>query len=290
MKIFYDVDTQHDFMDKDGALYVPGAELIKPELNLITNFARKIIVPVLGSVDLHFGTEEYKHREGELARWGGPFPDHCMDGTFGQMKIFETMIGPVPGSRQYSYCGGDRFLAHLLTKNQSVEDVLAENNICAALSYGMYQDGESIENKIGRFKELVRAGNKELLERVNRTIDLRKTGIDKSNIQMICDELKKGPWRGHFIEKQSYDVFTNPNTEELLKIADVKEAVVYGVATDYCVKAAVLGMQKRGIQCYVVEDAISGVTPETTKSALEEMVKAGAKFVKTSDVLEGKVI
>jgi len=32
--------------------------------------------------------------------------------------------------------------------------------------------------------------------------------------------------------------------------------VVYGVATDFCVKAAVLGMQKRGVQCYVVEDAI----------------------------------
>ena len=40
----------------------------------------------------------------------------------------------------------------------------------------------------------------------------------------------------------------------------------------------------------LVEDAISGVTLETTKSALEEMLEAGAKFVKTSDVLEGKVI
>ena len=75
-----------------------------------------------------------------------------------------------------------------------------------------------------------------------------------------------------------------------LSLYEVQEAVVYGVATDYCIKAAVVGLQKRGVQCYVVEDAISGVAPDTTKSALEEMVRAGARFVKTSDVLEGRVI
>jgi nicotinamidase/pyrazinamidase len=85
--------------------------------------------------------------------------------------------------------------------------------------------------------------------------------------------------------KTSYDVFTNLATELVLKTYDVKEAVVYGVATDYCVKAAVLGMQKRGIQCYVVEDAIAGVSPDTTSQAIYEMKEAGAVFIKTEDVL-----
>ena len=67
------------------------------------------------------------------------------------------------------------------------------------------------------------------------------------------------------------------------------KAVVYGVATDYCVKAAVIGMQQRGIQCYVVEDAIAGVSPDSTKEAIWKMLEAGAKFVKTEDVLSGKV-
>jgi len=75
---------------------------------------------------------------------------------------------------------------------------------------------------------------------------------------------------------------------KFLEIAKVGEAVVYGVATDFCVKAAVLGMQKRGVQCYVVEDAIKGVFPETTQKALEEMILAGAKFVTTKDILEEK--
>lgn len=222
MKVFYDVDTQNDFMNKDGALYVPGAEDIKQNLEKLTRYAREKKMPALGSVDIHFGIEEYKDREGELQRWGGPFPDHCMDGTKGAEKILETNLTGI----------------HIPAK-----------------PYG--------EN----FEQFAPAeyDAEELLAMVN----------GKDSV---------------IFEKQHYDVFTNPKTEALLTAADVKEAVVYGVATDYCVKAAVLGMQKRGIQCYVVEDAISGVAPETTKSALEEMVKAGAKFVKTSDVLEGKVI
>jgi nicotinamidase/pyrazinamidase len=190
MKIFYDVDTQNDFMNKDGALYVPNAELIKPNLKLLTDFARKNKILIIGSLDKHFGIEEYREREGELARWGGPFPDHCMAGTFGQKKIQET--------------------------NQESS-------------------------------------------------------------------------QGFFFEKQSYDVFTNPLISKFLKESKIAEAVVYGVATDYCVKAAVLGMQQRGIQCYVIEDAIKGVFPESTKSALEEMIKAGAKFVTTKQVIERKI-
>jgi nicotinamidase/pyrazinamidase len=86
-------------------------------------------------------------------------------------------------------------------------------------------------------------------------------------------------------EKQTYDVFTNSQIRGALQDYKVTEAVVYGVATDYCVMAAVKGMQKLGIQCYVVEDAIAGITPETTKQAIYEMKEAGAKFVKTEDII-----
>jgi len=232
MKIFYDVDTQNDFMNKDGALYVPDAELIKPNLKLITRCAFRNRTPVIGSVDRHFGTEEYKEREGELARWGGPFPDHCMDGTFGQKKIDETQIKRsdmmgIPPTEDAVY------IPHRL------------------------------DNKVNA-PELVRAAYENVL-------------------------LELFEKKGVYFEKQSYDVFTNPSFEVFLDMAGVKEAVVYGVATDYCVKAAVLGMQERGIQCYVVEDAIKGVAPDTTKSALEEMVKAEAELITTKNILEGKI-
>jgi len=86
------------------------------------------------------------------------------------------------------------------------------------------------------------------------------------------------------IQKQSYDVFTNPATEKFLEALETKTAIVYGVATDYCVKAAVLGMQQRGIQCVVLEDAIAGITPNGSTAAITEMKAAGALFKTSNDL------
>ncbi|MFA6089431.1 MAG: isochorismatase family cysteine hydrolase [Candidatus Woesearchaeota archaeon] len=87
-------------------------------------------------------------------------------------------------------------------------------------------------------------------------------------------------------EKQHYDVFTNPAAEKVLELMGVKKAVVYGVATDYCVKAAVIGMQQRGIVTYVVEDAIEGITKDGIKLAKQEMAANGARFVKLNQLEE----
>ena len=235
--IFYNVDTQHDFMNKDGALYVSDAELIKPNLVKLTEFARKNNILIVGSVDRHFGTKEYKGREGELARWGGPFPDHCMDNTTGQLKIDETARPVFPSERIHS------------------------NLYSYSYFHPHYLDERVDEESLKKI-----------------TSDVRQLEGVKSGFEEICV--------GLFFEKQSCDVFTNPAIERFLDIAEVKEAVVYGVATDYCVKAAVLGMQKRGIQTLVVEDAIKGIAPETIEKAIKEMKQAGAKFITIKQVLE----
>ena len=225
MRIFYDVDTQNDFMNANGALYVPEAEVIKPQLGRLTLYAIMKNIKVVGSVDKHFGTPEYKTREGELSRYGGPFPDHCMDGTHGQEKIDQTLFW----SNKRQEGASKLYISHAL-------------------------DGTLDERFVAQFGALI-----------------------------------KNFTEGLYFEKQSYDVFTNPNITEFLKRAGIREAIVYGVATDYCVKAAVLGMQKLGVQCYVVEDAIKGITPESSRAALEEMAAAGAKFTTTQNVLEGKI-
>jgi nicotinamidase/pyrazinamidase len=90
--VFVDVDTQRDFLNPDGALYVPGSEEIKPNLKKLTQFARDNDIQVYKTMDTH--TEESK----ELERNGGVYPDHCIVDTVGQKSIVETI--PKNGKKQ----------------------------------------------------------------------------------------------------------------------------------------------------------------------------------------------
>lgn len=82
--IFYDIDTQRDFLHPGGALYVEGANAIIPALAEMTNIARHNHIRIVCSVDRHFAEDP------ELSHNGGQYNDHCMDGTTGQKKIPET--------------------------------------------------------------------------------------------------------------------------------------------------------------------------------------------------------
>jgi nicotinamidase/pyrazinamidase len=87
--IFWDVDTQHDFMDPDGKLYVKGAELIKPKLEALTNYAHAHGIPIVASSDDH----ELEHAEiSATPDYRETFPPHCMRGTHGAEKIPETTL------------------------------------------------------------------------------------------------------------------------------------------------------------------------------------------------------
>jgi nicotinamidase/pyrazinamidase len=82
--LFYDVDTQRDFIFPGGKLYVPGAERILPRLEDLTRGAQQKGLTIAGSVDRHFPTDV------ELQTNGGAYPEHCMDGTDGQRKVAAT--------------------------------------------------------------------------------------------------------------------------------------------------------------------------------------------------------
>ncbi len=53
MRVFWDVDTQGDFMHPDGALYVPGAEEIIPNLGRLTRHAHARGIRIVASADDH---------------------------------------------------------------------------------------------------------------------------------------------------------------------------------------------------------------------------------------------
>lgn len=87
--IFWDVDTQHDFMRSDGLLYVPDSEAIIPALAALTGFAHRENIPIVASADDH----DPAHRElSEAPDFLDTFPPHCMRGTPGQAKIPETAL------------------------------------------------------------------------------------------------------------------------------------------------------------------------------------------------------
>ena len=87
--LFWDVDTQHDFMHADGKLYVPQAEEIIPTLAALTDYAHRRGIRIVASADDHVPG----HRElSTTPDFKTTFPEHCMRGTPGQRKILETTL------------------------------------------------------------------------------------------------------------------------------------------------------------------------------------------------------
>ena len=87
--IFWDVDTQVDFMLSSGKLYVAGSEEIIPVLGRLTEYAHAHGIRIIASADEHMAG----HRElSSQPDWKQTFPEHCMQGTAGQQKIAETRL------------------------------------------------------------------------------------------------------------------------------------------------------------------------------------------------------
>lgn len=194
--VFLDIDTQADFMLSSGALPVPGAEEIIPNLKKLMNYARVNRIPVLSSADAHPPDDP------SFAEW----PPHCVVGTPGQRRIPET-----------------EFAAPIV-----------------------------VPNRPGAFKP-------------------------------------PREWAGQtIIEKTEYAVASNPNFDALLSSLRASlgrfRFVVFGVATEYCVRGAVLPLRERGFPVDVVTDAIKAISEGGGRKAIEEMLARGVRLVKTEGV------
>lgn len=190
--VFVDIDTQFDFMDPKGTLFVPGAVEITGNLARLISYAQEKNIPVVASVDAH------PVEDPEFSQ----FPPHCVRNTPGQEKVPATIVN-------------------------SPITIAASKQALA------------------------------LPEKINSIV----------------------------LEKTIFSIFGNENAEDVFRALDAEKYYVFGVATDYCVKAAVLGLLERGFSVTVVEDAISGVTTEGSLVALNEMKTAGANFTRTADIV-----
>lgn len=190
--VFVDVDTQRDFLEPDGALYVPRSAEIVANLARLTAFARRAGIPVLATACAH-SIDDVE----EIAQFG----PHCMIGTPGQRRIAAT-----------AWDGGD---------------VLGASDTFS------------------------------------------------------------GKVRPHLtIEKRAFDVFSNPEAARVVAAYNETKPtfVVYGVATDYCVKAAVLGLRDRECKVAVVVDAIRAIDSDHEVDVLAEFSRRGALLVATDVV------
>jgi nicotinamidase/pyrazinamidase len=108
--VFFDVDTQLDFLYPAGALPVPGAETIVKSLNALTSFAAANQIQIISTADAH--TED----DPEFKTW----KPHCVTGTTGQQKTAGTLLARrvVLGA-----AGGDRVTgAHqIIVEKQSLD-------------------------------------------------------------------------------------------------------------------------------------------------------------------------
>jgi nicotinamidase/pyrazinamidase len=209
--IFWDIDTQQDFMKKDGRLYVPEAEEIIPNLDKLMRYARSKHIPIFGSQDCHSPSDAEIREQG--FDYEKTFPPHCIEGTPGQEKIKETKaLHPL-------YIGIKPLQQKELKKMSATHE------------------GEII------------------------------------------------------LQKQQFDVFTNPNTETLLDIVMPEVIVVFGVALDVCDAHAIHGFLKRGnIEVYLVIDAVKPIDKEKGAQLIHQWGKRGVRMVTTVEIVDQDIL
>lgn len=80
--VFFDIDTQLDFVFPAGALYVPRAELKLPSIAALNRYAASQGYPIISTVDAH-GEDDPEFRI---------WRPHCVAGTTGQQKPQSTLV------------------------------------------------------------------------------------------------------------------------------------------------------------------------------------------------------
>lgn len=161
--VFFDVDTQLDFIYPAGALTVPGAESIVEKLAKLTRFAATNHLQIISTVDAH------SEDDPEFKFW----KPHCVIGTVGQQKIAGTLLtGADPPQIIFEKQEIDFFrnprLRPLLDKIPAdcyvVYGVVTEYCVQSA-AFGLLQTGAKVELVTDAIKSLSSSAEGDFFER-----------------------------------------------------------------------------------------------------------------------------
>lgn len=105
--------------------------------------------------------------------------------------------------------------------------------------------------------------------------------VDKSLFKLVVQ-------KGMLIDWDSYSGFyvgggTKTILESTLKKEGVDKLLMFGIATDYCVKSTAVDGAKLGFEVTVVTDLCRGVDPKTSDKAIQDMTAAGVRVVESLD-------
>src|SRR5215831_7122316 len=132
--VFFDIDTQIDFLYPAGALYVPGAEKLVPLIAALNRAAPKLI----STMDAHSEDDpEFKI-----------YPHHCVVDTNGQRKPSVTLVDQLILEKQSLNCFDSPRLRPILTElaadHYVVYGVVTE--ICVRhAAFGLLETGKTVE-------------------------------------------------------------------------------------------------------------------------------------------------
>jgi len=85
--LFWNVDTQNDFVEPAGKMYVKDAEQLKPIWSEITRYAQRHKIKVVNTADFHY---IHSPEIDDSPDFEKTFPHHCLAGTAGAEFIKET--------------------------------------------------------------------------------------------------------------------------------------------------------------------------------------------------------
>jgi nicotinamidase/pyrazinamidase len=170
--VFWEVDTQADFMLPGGKLYVPGAEKLLPNLRRLTDAARR------GQVFLVSHGCFHPEGDPEFAT----FPPHCIQGTPGSKYVPEALtdkVAEVPNLESASLPADLSQFQQVLLEKQTLN--IFESRHADALVNRLPHDAEFVV--FGVVTEYcVRFAAKGLLERG------RKVSVVRDAIETLKEE------------------------------------------------------------------------------------------------------
>lgn len=136
--VFFDIDTQIDFVFPAGALYVPGAEKILPAVARLNRYAAENRIALISTADAHLESDA------EFQSW----PPHCVAGTLGQRKPESTMVGQIVLNKRSVDCFTIPELPGLLDRLEArrcvVYGVVTEVCVKHAV-FGLLKTGREVE-------------------------------------------------------------------------------------------------------------------------------------------------